>query len=92
MPSNAIQGFLYNTFGYGQLDNLTKGIKSPDVAFREFMDGTILGTFGRRSCPSIDCGPLGSTPAWKKRFITAPHIYETLQLEDKIKAGKQYLY
>jgi len=88
-----IANFLYNTFGYGQLDNLLKGVKPHQKTTREFMEGTILGTFGRRASPACDVRQSQGilVPAWRRPAFRAPHIFSASQLEEEIQRGKNYL-
>lgn len=92
MPISPVQDFLYNTFGYGRIDDLMSGLKPEGVQRREFLEGTILGTFGRRASTSSDTGSYSNpSPTWKRSSIRIPHIFNQSQLEEQISAGKDYL-
>lgn len=92
MTQEAIKHFLYETFGYRKIDELIQGKKGPKTSIRTWLDGTLLGTFGRRSSPVMDVSvDGGSAPAWNNHYIKVPHIYPVSELESEIERGKRYL-
>ncbi|MBI4919656.1 hypothetical protein HY837_07005 [archaeon] len=93
MTEKSIKDFLYDTIGYARIEDFVTGEKDPDTTLRNFLNGTILGTFGKRSSPAIDSyDKYGKAiPAWKKNYITIPRIYSVSELEAQINEGKRYL-
>ncbi|MBI5066275.1 hypothetical protein HZA97_08625 [Candidatus Woesearchaeota archaeon] len=92
MTEQAIENFLYQTFGYGRVRDFIDSDKS-DKSLKSALEGTILSSFGTRASPARDEIDINgeSVPAWRNSHITVPHIFSASQLEEQIKAGKRYL-
>jgi len=91
MTEEAIKKFLYETCGYGRIEDFVRGNKDADTSLRKFLDGTILGTFGTRASPAMDYKTDGQGAAWRRRSISVPHIFSASELEEQIERGKNYL-
>ena len=58
MTQEAVRTFLFDVLGYKKIDELLKGQKPQDTKIREFLEGTVFGTFRKSSTMGVTTMPL----------------------------------
>lgn len=83
----SIENFLYDTFGYRRVEEILNHEKPKDVTMKAHLNGTILGTFGRRNSTANNF--VG--PKWSRKYIWVPHIFNASEIDEQAERGKRYL-
>ncbi|MDP4039499.1 MAG: hypothetical protein Q8P57_02880 [Candidatus Pacearchaeota archaeon] len=90
MSVERVRDFLYDSFGYGRVEEFLDMGDNVSVNMRDFLRGTLLGTFRTRSSSiravsEDDSGAIIRS----KAYISAPHIFHHSELRDQINGANR---